>query len=258
MAVVDVVTLKNSFLGHCSIHPVQDLGSANLLPAFPPPSQIPWTFLSQRHQALDWVALLAADRAADDLQAAREIWPANARPIRQTKQLNTPTGPVLRITLTLLLVSDSRKLPEIYHSQANKSDHYVSGAFGKSESVFNMKEHKMHARFRKLIPGPYSFTNIKKMEPLIDNRMQEWVDRLQQAFAKTGKPFDLCAWAVYMAYDIVSEIGFVPAGTDIGALIQGFHDGMTAFGLLARFHPFTTWIKSTWLGREIPRREAGR
>jgi cytochrome P450 len=166
------------------------------------------------------------------------------------------TGPVLRITPTLLLVSDSKKLPEIYHRQANKSDHYVSGAFGKNESVFNMKEHKTHARFRKLIAGPYSFTNIKKMEPLIDNRMQEWVDKLQQTFAKTGEPFDLCAWAVYMAYDIVSEIGFgapfgfVPAGTDIGGLIQGFHDGMTAFGLLARFHPFTTWIKKTWLGEK--------
>jgi cytochrome P450 len=60
-----------------------------------------------------------------------------------------------------------------------------------------------------------------------------------------------------MAYDIVSEIGFgkpigfVPAGSDIDGLIQGFHDGMTPFGLLARFHPFTTWIKKTPLGRLI-------
>jgi cytochrome P450 len=165
------------------------------------------------------------------------------------------TGPVLRITPTLLLVSDSTKMPEIYHRQANKTDHYVTGSCGTVEAVFNMKEHKAHSRFRKVAAGPYSFTNIKKMEPLIDTRMEEWANSIASRFIKSGDSFDLCDWAVFMAYDIVSEIGFgkpfgfVPAGTDIDGLIQGFHDGMTSFGLLARFHPFTTWIKTTPLGR---------
>lgn len=54
-----------------------------------------------------------------------------------------------------------------------------------------------------------------------------------------------------MAYDIISEVGFgapfgfVETGSDVGGLIQGFHDGLPAFGLMARLHPFTTWIKST-------------
>ena len=94
------------------------------------------------------------------------------------------------------------------------------------------------------------------MEPLIDCRMQEWVDVMSDQFEKTGKSFDLCDWAVYMAYDIVSEIGFgapfgfVTAGYDVGGLIQGFHDGMTVFGLLGRFHPFTSWVKKTWAGEK--------
>jgi cytochrome P450 len=114
-----------------------------------------------------------------------------------------------------------------------------------------MKEHRAHARLRKIAAGPYSFSNIKKMEPLIDARMQEWADAIRARFVDTHTSFDLCDWAVFMAYDIVSEIGFgspfgfVPAGADIGGLIQGFHDGMTAFGLMARFHPFMTWIKTT-------------
>ena len=59
-----------------------------------------------------------------------------------------------------------------------------------------------------------------------------------------------------MAYDIISQIafgepfGFVETGADVGGLIQGFHDGLTAFGLLARLYPFTTWIKETWLGEK--------
>lgn len=162
----------------------------------------------------------------------------------------------MRITPTLLLVSDSSKLPAIYSRRADKTDHYVTGTFGDTESVLNMKLHRTHAKFRKLIAGPYSFTNIKKMEPLIDARMQHWVDKMSVDFVSTGKAFDVCDWAVYMAYDVVSEIGFgapfgfVEAGADVGDLIQGFHDGITAFGILARLHPFMTWVKSTWLGRK--------
>ena len=57
-----------------------------------------------------------------------------------------------------------------------------------------------------------------------------------------------------MAYDIISEVGFgapfgfVETGNDVGGLIKGFHDGLPAFGLMARLHPFTTWIKDTWVG----------
>lgn len=60
-----------------------------------------------------------------------------------------------------------------------------------------------------------------------------------------------------MAYDIISEIGFgapfgfIEKGEDIGGLIKGFHDGLPAFGLLARLHPFTSWIKTTFLGKYL-------
>lgn len=60
-----------------------------------------------------------------------------------------------------------------------------------------------------------------------------------------------------MAYDIISEIGFgapfgfIEKGEDIGGLIQGFHDGLPAFGLLARLHPFTSWLKTTFLKKYL-------
>lgn len=60
-----------------------------------------------------------------------------------------------------------------------------------------------------------------------------------------------------MAYDVISEIGFgapfgfVEKGEDVGGLIQSFHDGMPAFGLLARLHPFTSWVKSTFLKKYL-------
>lgn len=59
-----------------------------------------------------------------------------------------------------------------------------------------------------------------------------------------------------MAYDIISEIGFgapfgfIEKGEDVAGLIKGFHDGLPAFGLLARLYPFTYWVKSTWVGEK--------
>lgn len=110
--------------------------------------------------------------------------------------LHKKYGPVVRVTPTLLVVSDATKLPVIYHRYADKTKHYITGSFGKTESVFNMQDHKQHATFRKMIAGPYSFTNVRKMEPLIDARIKQWNAKLNEKFAKTGEKFDFAPWAV--------------------------------------------------------------
>lgn len=177
--------------------------------------------------------------------------------------LHTKYGPVVRVTPTLLVVSEASKLPEIYHRYADKTKHYITGSFGKTESVFNMQDHRQHAYFRKFIAGPYSFSSVKRMEPLVDARVKEWIAKLGSTFARTGDKLDFAPWAVYLAFDVISEmafgspLGFVEQGKDVDNLIQGFHDGLSAFGLLARLHPFTTWIKNTWVGEKylVPKPE---
>ena len=125
----------------------------------------------------------------------------------------------------MLLVSDATKLPDVYSRNANKSKYYVTGSFGKTESLFNMQDHRVHAHYRKIAAGPYAFSNIKKMEPLVDMRMRNWMVTMEERFATSGKKFDFAPWAVFMAYDIISEIGF---GAPIGAgctvsLLSGRH-----------------------------------
>lgn len=165
----------------------------------------------------------------------------------------------------MLLVSDATKLPEIYHRNANKSQHYITGSFGKTESLFNMQDHAVHARFRKIAAAPYSFSNIRKMEPLLDKHIERWMSRLD-ASATSGTKMDFAPWAVYLAYDIVSEVGFgqpfgfIEQGKDVEGLIQGFHDGLVPFGILARCYPFTNWVKSTFLGKYLvasPEQDSG-
>ena len=42
----------------------------------------------------------------------------------------------------------------------------------------------------------YSFSNVKKMEPLVDARIQQWSNKLDENFAQSGKAFDFAWWAV--------------------------------------------------------------
>lgn len=179
---------------------------------------------------------------------------------------NRGTGPVVRITPTMLIVSDATKLPVIYNRNAHKSKHYITGSFGETESLFNMQDQKQHAHFRKIAAAPYSFSNIKRMEPLLDQNIERWIDKLDKRFAQTGKKFDFAPWAVYMAYDVISEVGFgAPFGfieqeKDVEGLVQGFHDGLIPFGIMARCYPFTNWVKGTFLGKYMvasPEQDSG-
>jgi len=129
-----------------------------------------------------------------------------------------------------------------------------------------MQDHRVHAYYRKIAASPYSFSNIKKMEPLVDANIDKWLRKLDARFASSGADFDFAPYAVYLAYDIISEIGFgepfgfVDAESDVEGLIQGFHDGLVAFGVMARLYPFTNWVKSTFLGKYLvasPEQESG-
>ena len=177
------------------------------------------------------------------------------REVEACREQHKRHGPVIRVTPTMLLISDATKLPLIYHRTADKSLHYITGSTGPTESIFNMQDHKTHARYRKIAAAPYSFSNIKRMEPLIDAQISLWISRLDELFASTGKPFDFCPWAAYMAFDVVSEVGFgapfgfITQGRDVGGLIKGMHDGLLPFGIMARMYPLTYWLKNTWLGK---------
>lgn len=69
---------------------------------------------------------------------------------------------MIRITPTMLLVSDATKLPALYGRHANKSQHYITGSFGETESVFNMQDHRQHAHFRKVAAGPCELATLAR------------------------------------------------------------------------------------------------
>ncbi|CAK7207011.1 hypothetical protein SEUCBS139899_009819 [Sporothrix eucalyptigena] len=111
-------------------------------------------------------------------------------------KLHAKYGPVVRVTPTMLLVQDSMKLPEMYNRQADKSDYYITPSFGPVENILVARDHKKHTQLRKIMAGPYNYTNIKKMEPLVDARVRRWLDRLKAEFVDHAKPVDFTPWTV--------------------------------------------------------------
>ncbi|RYP60483.1 hypothetical protein DL769_008088 [Monosporascus sp. CRB-8-3] len=103
---------------------------------------------------------------------------------------------------------------------------------------------------------PIVSPTYKGMEPLVDKNITRWLAKLDERFAATGERFDLASWAIYVAYAVVSEVGFgapfgfVEQGRDVDGLIRGFHDRLMPFGVMARLYLFTNWIKSTWAGEK--------
>ena len=91
----------------------------------------------------------------------------------------------------------------------------------------------------------------------MDIRIEDWLKSLENNFLGSNSRFDFAPWAVFRAYDVISEVGFgapfgfVEKGEDIDGLIQGFHDGLSAFGFVCRLYPFTEWVKTTFLGDKL-------
>ncbi|KAH7190914.1 flavonoid 3',5'-hydroxylase [Fusarium oxysporum] len=164
--------------------------------------------------------------------------------------LHKKYGPVMRAAPTMLLISDATKLPLIYHRAADKSQHYITGSTDSTEAIFNCLD-------------TLQLHQYKKMEPLVDAQLSYWLSRLDGLFASPNtattmkmreKSFDFCPWAVYMAYDVMSEVGFgapfgfVSRGGDVGGLIKGLRDGLLPFGIMARMYPLTDLFKKTRIG----------
>ncbi len=114
----------------------------------------------------------------------------------------------------MLFVSSSSAIPTIYRRHANKAKTYITGSFGEPENLFNVQDWKQHAQMRKLIAGSvsgphpsnwhnagilktqkYSFTNVKKMEPLIDIQIQDWIDRISADFASKEETLNFATWS---------------------------------------------------------------
>ena len=63
----------------------------------------------------------------------------------------TQAGPVVRISPTMLSISEASMLPLVYHREADKTEHYAAFVKGGPESFFNIADHKAYIKARKVV-----------------------------------------------------------------------------------------------------------
>lgn len=188
--------------------------------------------------------------------AHQETWYVNIKQIfsfgKRNQRQFLISGPVIRVTPTMLLVADSKAMPTIFHRRDTKSRFYLQGYVGKSNSIL-LREPGAHAAHRRLIGAPYALANIQRMEPLLDKHILHWVSSIDERFAGQKKPVDFSHWSHYLAYDTITDLGFrnplgfIKSGSDVGGLIEGFRVGMLIFGVAGRVYPLTEALLNSWL-----------
>jgi hypothetical protein len=101
------------------------------------------------------------------------------------------TGPIVRISPTMLLVASASDLPTIYHRNANKSPFYISLQLSSATSVFHSLSHTENVYLRKLVAQSYSFSQTKKYEPDIDAIIMSWLQLSRERYSKKGAQQDV-------------------------------------------------------------------
>ncbi|RPA86434.1 cytochrome P450 [Ascobolus immersus RN42] len=148
-------------------------------------------------------------------------------------------GPVVRVSPTCVAFSDPAWTPLVYHSKADRTDHYRS--FDQYFGIFAIIPHKEHADVRKKIGGAYTKAAVKKMLPAFQKRINRWCNNIGDEYADTGKVFDFYPWVSYLTTDVLTEQCFGTSldisgmRADPNRVTQSLEDAMFELGTMQRW-----------------------
>ncbi|KAL4932001.1 putative P450 monooxygenase [Aspergillus undulatus] len=165
-------------------------------------------------------------------------------------------GPIVRVTPTMVLFSESSIIPTIYHRRSTKGRWFISEFFQKPGTPL-IRDPFQHAAHRRLVASTYAMSNIQRMEPLVTSHIEQWIAKLDTDFAAKEKPVDFSKWTAFFSYDAVTDlgfrspVGFVESGKDDHGLIKGFQLGMLLMGSTARINGLLPGIANSWVGKYL-------
>ena len=118
------------------------------------------------------------------------------------RKLHQEYGPIIRINPYELHVSDPSFYDALYASatrgeKRNKWNFFVR-QFGTTDSIFATIDHDMHRMRRAPLNRFFSTASVRRLQPVIDERAQQLVERLRNA-KHTSNDF-FCANDVFAAY----------------------------------------------------------
>ncbi|KAF7846365.1 hypothetical protein BT93_L4496 [Corymbia citriodora subsp. variegata] len=132
-------------------------------------------------------------------------------------------GPVVRVGPNHILLSDPDRGPWYY--SLDKSDWWYCFRPNDHDLAFSTELGiKQHNVKKKRVAGSYSMTALLANEGAMDNRITEFIVRMDEIAAAKSKT-DMGSWMNYLNFDILMDMvfsappGFIKQGKDVKALI---------------------------------------
>ncbi|KAL3470530.1 cytochrome P450 [Aspergillus californicus] len=159
---------------------------------------------------------------------------------RKYTQLHRRYGSVLRVGPNALSISDPSMIRVIYSTRNpwKKSDSYRPNDVlldgHRMSNLFNTADEDWHNQNILPIRNLWRMTKVLEYEPLIDETLKKFVDKLGARFAK-GQVCPVDDWIGYFAWDVTANIsfgrhyGFIDQEKDVDNLITDSTKGLIYF-----------------------------
>lgn len=151
------------------------------------------------------------------------LWSAyHSRMLRRSRAVfnaHQKLGSVIRIQPNHISFADPRAVQDIYghRSPILKSTFYKTISGGDSESIVSTLDREEHAKKRRYLSNIFAQRNVISMEPLIAQKVQYLLDRLDKA-AEMNETIDIRQWLNYFTFDVISALAL---GNDPDLLHEG-------------------------------------
>ncbi|KAH8174458.1 cytochrome p450 domain-containing protein [Sarocladium implicatum] len=214
---------------------------------FSPLSAFPGPFVSKITDG--WRAYLATRGKVDQNQLAwHRRWGTAVRVGPNTISLNDPD-----LIKTVYASKNAWRKSDMYRP----NDIVVNGK--RMSNIFSTQDKAFHAKYTKPIIGFWSMSKVLELEPLLDETLKLFVEKLQSEFVDEGKVCMLENWLSYFTWDAMANVsfgrpyGFIEEGGDVGNIISESTAGLKYFAAVSQIPWLDEWLDKSPVYRIGPR-----
>jgi cytochrome P450 len=118
-------------------------------------------------------------------------------------------GPVVRVSPYELDISEIDAVKEIHRvgGHYRKSDFYSNIGHRSIRTLFSTTDAQHHAVRRRLLSAGMAHTNLARVEPAVQDRVQLTIKQMAGEMSRRGA-VDVFKWWTFMATDVIGELSF--------------------------------------------------
>ncbi|OAA38812.1 Cytochrome P450 [Metarhizium rileyi] len=178
-------------------------------------------------------------------------------------------GQAVRIGPNTISLSGTELIKVVYASTSKNAwkkskmyrvnDVIVNGL--RISNIFNTQDEEFHAKYAKPIGSFWTLNKILELEPLMDETIQTFVNKLGCKFADvdSGKVCMMDDWLTYFAWDFAANVtfgkhyGFLDEEKDIRGMIKESSDGLHYFAPVSQMPWLDDWLDKNPIYRIGPK-----